>query len=90
MVAMKNILCVGDSNAWGYDASTDASFNHESRWTGILAQELEGKANNYEAGIPDMTFGWDSDLPDRNGVKVVNDWNVELDFDGCHYTVKGH
>ena len=70
---MKNILCFGDSNTWGYDPVNDCRYDFEKRWTGILSKQLSKKAHVYEAGIPDMTFGWESPtLPDRNGIKVCN------------------
>lgn len=68
---MKNILCFGDSNTWGYDATNDERFNSDERWTKLLEKQLSGSANIYEAGIPDMTFGWDSNLADRNGLKQI-------------------
>ena len=42
---MKNILCFGDSNTWGFiPESITESFprrhSHEVRWTGVLAREL--------------------------------------------------
>ncbi len=36
MKAMKNILCFGDSNTFGYDTANDSRFPWEVRWTGIL------------------------------------------------------
>jgi lysophospholipase L1-like esterase len=37
---MKTILCFGDSNTWGYNASTQARHPYEHRWTTWLAKEL--------------------------------------------------
>lgn len=43
---MRNILCFGDSNTWGYDPAATATsplpvrYAPEVRWTGVLAKEL--------------------------------------------------
>ena len=37
---MKTILCYGDSNTWGYDASTGGRFPPETRWPKVLQREL--------------------------------------------------
>lgn len=37
---MKNILCFGDSNTWGYTPGTGARYAPEVRWTGVLQREL--------------------------------------------------
>lgn len=37
---MKNILCFGDSNTWGYVPGTGARFDLDTRWTGVLQAEL--------------------------------------------------
>lgn len=52
---MKNILCFGDSNTYGYVPETHERYDENSRWTGIL-QELCG--NDYfiiEAGCNNRT-----------------------------------
>ena len=33
---MKNILCFGDSNTWGYDPVTGSRYAYDVRWTGRL------------------------------------------------------
>lgn len=33
---MKNILCFGDSNTWGFNAETKERFAADVRWTGVL------------------------------------------------------
>lgn len=38
---MKRVLCFGDSNTYGYDASTDGRFDENTRWTCVL-QKLAG------------------------------------------------
>ncbi|MBO46065.1 MAG: arylesterase [Planctomycetes bacterium] len=37
---MKNILCFGDSNTWGYTPITGERYAHHVRWTGVLRNSL--------------------------------------------------
>lgn len=37
---MKNILCFGDSNTYGYDPETKLRYDFGERWTGILSRSL--------------------------------------------------
>ncbi len=37
---MKNILCFGDSNTWGYNPNTKGRYEKSTRWTGILQDRL--------------------------------------------------
>ena len=37
---MKNILCFGDSNTWGYTPGTGERYAQDVRWTGVLQREL--------------------------------------------------
>ena len=34
---MKNILCFGDSNTWGYDPVTGSRYAYDVRWAGDTA-----------------------------------------------------
>lgn len=52
---MKNILCFGDSNTWGYDPSTQTRFSKDIRWTGVLQQLLGSKYNIIEEGLNGRT-----------------------------------
>lgn len=36
----KRIVCFGDSNTWGYDASTGGRFPYDKRWTTMLQEML--------------------------------------------------
>ncbi len=38
---MRNILCFGDSNTWGYNPVTKERYSDNVRWTGILQKKLE-------------------------------------------------
>lgn len=37
---MKNILCFGDSNTWGYTPGTGVRFDLDTRWTGVMQSAL--------------------------------------------------
>ena len=41
----KRILCIGDSNTWGYIPGSGERYEKNVRWTGKLAQTL---GENYE------------------------------------------
>lgn len=40
---MKQILCFGDSNTWGYDGESRERLPFKVRWTGRLQKAYEGK-----------------------------------------------
>ena len=52
---MKNILCYGDSNTWGYDAETALRFPPEVRWTGRLQALLGPEYRVLESGLNGRT-----------------------------------
>ena len=37
---MKNILCFGDSNTWGYIPGTAVRYDENTRWTGVMQNAL--------------------------------------------------
>ena len=37
---MKNILCFGDSNTYGYIPGNRGRYDYEVRWTGILNERI--------------------------------------------------
>lgn len=37
---MKDLLCFGDSNTYGYDPESKLRYGFDERWTGILSREL--------------------------------------------------
>ena len=57
MNKIKSVLCLGDSNTWGYNPQTDFRYSREERWTGRL-NSIFPEMNVSEAGIPEMTFSW--------------------------------
>ena len=56
---MKNILCYGDSNTWGYDAETALRFPPEVRWTGRLQALLPPDCHVTECGLNGRTTAYD-------------------------------
>lgn len=38
---MKDLLCFGDSNTFGYDPESKLRYDFNDRWTGILSQKLQ-------------------------------------------------
>ncbi len=51
----KRILCLGDSNTWGYNAETDGRFPDDVRWTGRLAERLGDDYTIIEEGLSGRT-----------------------------------
>ena len=56
---MKRILCYGDSNTWGFNPLTKDRFDHETRWTRILASNLGRDYEVIEEGLNGRTTIWD-------------------------------
>lgn len=73
---MKNILCYGDSNTFGYNPDftgyDDVRFPWDVRWTGVLQKELGGDYRVIEEGLGGRTTAWeDQTVPGRNGLKML-------------------
>lgn len=52
---MKNILCFGDSNTWGYSPQDGSRFPPNVRWTGTLQKTLGADYNIIEEGLNGRT-----------------------------------
>ena len=52
---MKNILCYGDSNTWGYIPGTGGRYPRDIRWTGRMAKALGEDYYVLEAGLSGRT-----------------------------------
>ena len=52
---MKNILCFGDSNTWGYSPQDGTRFSPEVRWTGVLQKSLGNGYHIIEEGLNGRT-----------------------------------
>jgi len=59
---MKNILCYGDSNTWGYNPKDGSRFPPDVRWTGVLKRELGPGYNVIEEGLCGRTTVWDDPI----------------------------
>ncbi len=74
---MKNVLCFGDSNTWGFmpesiTAPFPARHPHDVRWTGILASELGAGFRVIEEGQNGRTTVHDDPFAAvRNGKAVL-------------------
>lgn len=70
---MKNILCFGDSNTWGYNPNTKERYPWGIRWTSKLAQKLSGSdVNVIEQGLCGRTTIFeDISRPNRKGVNTL-------------------
>lgn len=62
------ILCIGDSNTWGYDAATQSRHPFEVRWTGVLQESLASTCRVIEEGLNGRTTVFEEPFrPGRNG-----------------------
>ncbi|NBT63057.1 MAG: G-D-S-L family lipolytic protein, partial [Planctomycetia bacterium] len=52
---MKNILCFGDSNTWGYVPGIGNRYPKQIRWTGILQNLLGNSSFIIEEGLNGRT-----------------------------------
>ena len=66
---MTAILCYGDSNTWGYQASTAERLGRWERWPGVLQRELGDDVHVIEEGQNGRTTVFDVPFEaDRNGL----------------------
>ena len=56
---MRNILCYGDSNTWGYTPGTGVRYPIGVRWTSIAQQELGDDYRIIEEGLNARTTAYD-------------------------------
>lgn len=72
---MKNILCFGDSNTWGYNPVTKERYSKEIRWTGKLQTSLgRGNVRIIEEGLCGRTTIYeDATRPGRKGIDSISD-----------------
>jgi len=65
---LKNILCFGDSNTWGFSPLDGARYRRDIRWTGVLQACLGDNHRVIEEGLNGRTTIFDEPLrPHRNG-----------------------
>lgn len=72
---MKNILCFGDSNTWGYNPDTKGRFPWGVRWTSILQDKLNSdEVKIIEQGLCGRTTIFEDETrPDRNGAITLKE-----------------
>ena len=71
-MAMKTILCYGDSNTWGWNPSTQTRYARDERWPGVLQQELGDEYFVIEEGLPGRTTVWDDPIEGyKNGKEYL-------------------
>ena len=70
---MKQILCFGDSNTYGLIPGTKDRYPWETRWTGILGEQIKEKGFRVvEEGLCGRTTVFEDELRDnRRGVSVL-------------------
>ena len=69
---MRNVLCYGDSNTWGFDPATKQRFGHEVRWPGVLQHELGDGWRVIEEGLNGRTTAWTDPIVEyRNGKHLL-------------------
>jgi lysophospholipase L1-like esterase len=56
---MREIMCFGDSNTWGYDPATRERFPGDVRWTGVLQAALGPGFRVIEEGLNGRTTVWE-------------------------------
>ena len=68
----KNILCFGDSNTWGFPPDCGARYDRQTRWPGVLQQQLGEDYYVIEEGLPGRNTVWDDPVEgDKNGLKQL-------------------
>lgn len=70
---MKNVLCFGDSNTYGYNPVFHDRYNFDIRWTGILSQRLKDTTIHItEEGLCGRTTVFSDDIrPHRNASLIL-------------------
>lgn len=70
---MRNIICFGDSNTWGYNPVTKERYPKNIRWTGILQDRLKHKnIRVIEEGLCGRTSIYEDRIrPGRKGIDSV-------------------
>lgn len=59
---MREVLCYGDSNTWGYDPRTKGRYPRDVRWAGVLRQTLGEGYHVIEEGLNGRTTVWDDPI----------------------------
>lgn len=66
---MTSVCCYGDSNTWGYEASTEDRLQRWRRWPGVMQRELGDDVHVIEEGLNGRTTVFEDPFePGRNGM----------------------
>lgn len=69
---MRNVLCYGDSNTWGYIPTTGERYPADVRWPGVMAAALGSDWRVWEDGISGRSTVWDEPFEKyRNGLTAL-------------------
>ena len=70
---VRQILCFGDSNTWGYAPVSAERYPRDVRWTGVMAAQLGNRFNVVEEGQNGRTTVWDDPLEGghKNGLTYL-------------------
>ncbi|MBN2618188.1 MAG: SGNH/GDSL hydrolase family protein [Spirochaetales bacterium] len=70
---MRNILCYGDSNTWGFNPKTNGGrYEYHLRWTTVVQNLLKDKCRIIPEGLNSRTTAWDDPIRDGvNGKKYL-------------------
>ncbi len=68
----KTIMCFGDSNTWGFPPDCGERYDRQTRWPGVLQQELGDAYYVVEEGLPGRSTVWDDPVEGgKNGLKQL-------------------
>lgn len=69
---MKNLLCFGDSNTWGFQPGKAQRYPFDLRWPGVLQRALGAGWRVIEEGLNGRTGAFDDPvMPGRRGLDVL-------------------
>ncbi len=69
---MKEVLCFGDSNTWGYNPVDKTRYPRDARWAGALQRELGPGYHVIEEGQNARTTVWDDPVSgEKNGLRYL-------------------
>lgn len=81
---MKQILCFGDSNTFGYDTIHDGRFPWGVRWTSLLQEGLGNECHIIEEGMGGRTTVWEDPVENLQSGKsylcscLESHWPLDL------------
>lgn len=62
VISLYNVLCYGDSNTWGAIPGSDKRFDRDTRWPGVLRNELNKNYRVIEEGLNGRTTVWEDPI----------------------------